>query len=112
MPGITELGKMSKEKILQKYRPKIIELGGQEEFKYVKDQFSVKQLRDYIEGFFAPGSDGKYKKGGVVAKKKYNKGGALKKAPAGNKGVQKLPTAVRNKMGYMSKGGTAKKKTK
>jgi hypothetical protein len=111
MPGISDLGKMPKDKILQKYRTKIIELGGPEELKFVKEQFSVRQLREYIEDFFAPGPDGKYKKGGV-ASKKYNKGGALKKAPSGNKGVKKLPTAVRNKMGYMSKGGTAKKKTK
>jgi hypothetical protein len=34
----------------------------------------------------------------------------LKKAPAGNKGLKKLPTPVRNKMGYMKKGGMAKKK--
>ena len=43
-------------------------------------------------------------------KPKMAKGGALKKAPAGNKGLKKLPTSVRNKMGYMKKGGYAKKK--
>jgi hypothetical protein len=30
---------------------------------------------------------------------------ALKKVPGKNKGLSKLPTAVRNKMGYMKKGG-------
>lgn len=100
MPGISDLGKMSKDKILQKYRTKIVELGGPEELKHVKDQFNVKQLREYIEDFFAPGSDGKYKKGGAVSKKK---------VPANAKGLKKLPTEVRNKMGYMAKGGAAKK---
>ena len=32
-------------------------------------------------------------------------GGSLKAVPADNKGVKKLPTKVRNKMGYMKKGG-------
>ncbi len=34
--------------------------------------------------------------------------GAMKKKPTG--GLKKLPTAVRNKMGYMKDGGMAKKK--
>ena len=34
----------------------------------------------------------------------------LKKVPAKNKGLKKLPTAVRNKMGFMKKGGMTKKK--
>tara|TARA_R100001440_G_scaffold35699_1_gene54793 strand:+ start:2553 stop:2852 length:300 start_codon:yes stop_codon:yes gene_type:complete len=33
----------------------------------------------------------------------------MKAAPKGNKGLAKLPKAVRNKMGYMKKGGTPKK---
>lgn len=36
-----------------------------------------------------------------------NKGGLLK---PDNPGLKKLPTSVRNKMGYMNKGGYAKKK--
>ena len=32
----------------------------------------------------------------------------LKKPTADQKGLKKLPTAVRNKMGYMKKGGTPK----
>ena len=32
-------------------------------------------------------------------------GGSLKAVPADNKGLKKLPTEVRNKMGYMKKGG-------
>ena len=32
-------------------------------------------------------------------------GGSLKSVPAGNKGLKKLPTKVRNKMGFMKKGG-------
>ena len=34
--------------------------------------------------------------------------GAMKKKPTG--GLKKLPTAVRNKMGYMKAGGMVKKK--
>jgi len=48
--------------------------------------------------------------GGSVSKKKkgYAKGG-LKATKPDQKGLKKLPTSVRNKMGYMSKGGMAKK---
>ena len=48
-------------------------------------------------------------KGKVMSEKKLSKGGALKKAPAEAKGLKKLPTEVRNKMGYMYKGGKATK---
>lgn len=37
-------------------------------------------------------------------------GMAKKTVPASNPGLAKLPTQVRNKMGYMMKGGYAKKK--
>jgi hypothetical protein len=48
------------------------------------------------------------KKGGKV--KKCAEGGSLKETNAQeNPGLAKLPTNVRNKMGYMSKGGKAKK---
>jgi hypothetical protein len=36
---------------------------------------------------------------------KYKKGGDLKSVPADKKGLAKLPTVVRNKMGYMKNGG-------
>lgn len=36
----------------------------------------------------------------------------LKTPTAAQKGLKKLPTAVRNKFGYMNKGGAAKKKKK
>ncbi len=36
--------------------------------------------------------------------------GKLKPVPAGNKGLGKLPSQVRNKMGFMEKGGKVKKK--
>ena len=69
---------MSKTQILQKYREKILELGGPEELKHVKDQFNVEQIRDYVKDYFAPGASGKYRKGGM-AKKKYSSGGAATK---------------------------------
>lgn len=40
---------------------------------------------------------------------KYSKGGSLKPVPSDKVGLSKLPTAVRNKMGYMKKGGVNKK---
>ena len=42
-----------------------------------------------------------------VQKKKY--GGKMKDVPAGNKGLSKLPTEVRNNMGYKAYGGKMKK---
>ena len=45
-----------------------------------------------------------FKKGGSVKKK-------LKPVPKGNKGLKKLPTQVRNKMGFMKKGGIVKRGT-
>ncbi len=43
--------------------------------------------------------------------KKFGSGGALKAVDSSdNPGLSKLPTEVRNKMGYMKKGGMAKKK--
>ena len=47
---------------------------------------------------------------GAAMKKmpEYKKGGALKSVPSDAKGLSKLPTSVRNKMGYMKNGGRAK----
>ena len=36
-------------------------------------------------------------------------GGSLKAVPESNTGLAKLPTDVRNKMGYMKRGGSVKK---
>ena len=41
----------------------------------------------------------------IVKPKTYRMGGALKPVPSEKKGLSKLPTAVRNKMGYMMGGG-------
>ena len=43
-----------------------------------------------------------YKMGGRVKKMG---GGSLKSVPAENKGLSKLPKKVRNKIGFMKKGG-------
>ena len=55
-------------------------------------------------------------KGNKMYQHNYATGGSvtdhLKKVPADNKGLSKLPQDVRNKMGYMSYGGMAKKKAK
>ena len=49
-----------------------------------------------------------YAKGGM--KKKGYAAGGLKTPGAGQTGLKKLPKEVRNKMGYMNKGGMPKKK--
>jgi len=41
-----------------------------------------------------------------------NGGSALKPIPADNKGLPNLPQDVRNKMGFMKKGGMVKKRAK
>tara|TARA_R110000737_G_scaffold276117_1_gene282998 strand:+ start:42 stop:365 length:324 start_codon:yes stop_codon:yes gene_type:complete len=46
-----------------------------------------------------------YMHGGMTKKKMMKKGGSLKDVPSGNKGLPKLPTAVRNKMGFKQDGG-------
>ena len=44
--------------------------------------------------------------GGMMKRSMYKRGGALKPVdPKTQKGLSKLPTEVRNKMGYMKKGG-------
>ena len=53
------------------------------------------------------GTNPTMKKGGSM--KKMKAGGALKPVPSSNTGLSKLPTAVRNKMGYMKKGGSKKR---
>ena len=50
----------------------------------------------------------KCKSAGKCLKSGYAAGG-LKMPGAGDKGLKKLPKPVRNQMGYMSKGGMAKK---
>jgi hypothetical protein len=47
--------------------------------------------------------------GGKIKKKMMAGGGKLKNVPSGNKGLGKLPTAVRNSMGFNASGGKVKK---
>lgn len=52
-------------------------------------------------------------KGGKMYQHNYATGGSvtdhLQPVPAGNKGLSKLPKDVRNKMGYMKRGGVVKR---
>jgi hypothetical protein len=49
--------------------------------------------------------------GGMMKRPMMKKGGALKPVnPQTQKGLSKLPTEVRNKMGYMKKGGKVRGK--
>ena len=55
-------------------------------------------------------SGSKVKKAGYGKSMKAKAGKNLKKPTAKQVGLKKLPTAVRNKMGYMMYGGKAKKR--
>ena len=63
----------------------------------------IKKMQDRLK---------KLKEDGPKYMTEMNKGGALQKTSASQKGLKKLSTSVRNKMGYMSKGGMASKKGK
>jgi len=87
---------------------------------------SLKDVGDVIKvmGLSEKPPEGFMKKnmGGMANARKKNmglkmaEGGAvdsgLKPVPSGNKGLSKLPTPVRNKMGFMKKGGMVKKRAK
>ena len=73
-----------------------------------------------VEGGYRWGKTGKVYKRRIDAVKQgqaanaqgynqYGKGGTVKAVPKGNKGLAKLPKTVRNKMGFMKKGGAVKK---
>ena len=47
--------------------------------------------------------------GGKVHKKMSSGGSTMKEVPANNAGLKKLPTEVRNKMGFKKSGGAVKK---
>ena len=52
---------------------------------------------------------GGMKGGGMMKTKGYSRGGSLKQVADDQVGLKKLPTAVRNKMGYMKAGGMTTK---
>lgn len=71
------------------------------------------KARRTIGGFLrgAPRLKDNLKKGGSVGKSKMKMGGSLKPVDSSkNPGLAKLPTEVRNKMGYKKKGGSVKMK--
>ena len=63
-----------------------------EDLKDVKGSTPKEKLRNYLNRV-------------TGKKRKLSKGGDLKPVPAGNKGLSKLPTGVRNNMGFMYGGG-------
>ena len=95
-----------KEKTLKGYREKAAKLKGNELIKYT--QKYIVPLRASINDMKDRGGPGgkskrfvKKKNGGKIMKK--NMGGSLK--AVNNPGLTKLPTPVRNKMGYAKGGG-------
>ena len=72
-----------------------------------------KQGRKFFEAKASGGRAGKMGGGMMMQRPMMQKGGSLKAVQPNQKGLKKLPTEVRNKMGYMKKGGVvsdAKKK--
>ena len=67
----------------------------------------IKKMQDSLKKLIK-----KLKEDGPKYMKNMNKGGALQKTSPSQKGLKKLSTSVRNKMGYMSKGGMASNKGK
>ena len=62
-----------------------------------------------VPGFKSGGRVAKMGGGMMMKRPMMKKGGkALKKVKPSQKGLKKLPKKVRNKMGYMKKGGRAK----
>ena len=57
------------------------------------------------KGYKAGGRIKKMGGGMMMQRPMYDKGGSLKAVPVDKKGLKKLPTEVRNKMGFMKKGG-------
>ena len=76
------------------------------------DRKEFKRLqKKYFSGYLGPEYDPKDRKGKQktsMDSKDYKAGGMLKKPT--NPGLKKLPSEVRNKMGYMKKGGSVKVK--
>ena len=90
-----------KQKQLENYNSKRDSLKGVDKIKFIaKNQTMVKSLKASIKDM--------KKRGGPRVEKMG--GGSLKDMPAGNKGLPKLPTATRNKMGYKKAGGPVIKK--
>ena len=88
-------------------------------FEGLKNSFPAKTYQKIKSAIKAgQGSTSKAEGGMMNARKKgmglkmAEGGSALKAVPSGNTGLSKLPTPVRNKMGYMKKGGMVKKRAK
>jgi len=71
--------------------------------KKIKNIVTLKKFHDLADRRARKGPNAKGTNEPIRTKKAM--GGSLKSVPAGNKGLKKLPTEVRNKMGFMKKGG-------
>tara|TARA_R100001126_G_C4723241_1_gene100274 strand:- start:39 stop:479 length:441 start_codon:yes stop_codon:yes gene_type:complete len=81
----------------------------------VKETVPAKVYKRFMDAYNAGAKAG----GGMMEMRKKgmglkmaNGGSALKPVPPDNKGLAKLPTPVRNKMGFMKDGGMVKKRAK
>ena len=84
----------------------------------VKETVPAKVYKRFMDAYNAGSKAG----GGMMEMRKKNMGlkmanggpvgSGLKPVPADNKGLSKLPTPVRNKMGFMKDGGIVKKRAK
>ena len=81
------------------------------EFKKIKRPPPEGVLQETAREFEDEAKEKKANKGKKTKNKKNMKAGGALKAPA-NPGLKKLPTKVRNKMGYMKSGGKVTSKCK
>jgi hypothetical protein len=84
------------------YSKKVVKAYGE------KDFAGAKKASDDVARQSKKGKPG-YDANGFPVKKKMKSGGSLKPVAADQKGLAKLPTPVRNKMGYQKDGGKMKK---
>jgi len=90
----------------KKPRVKVIGIGKAKDYPGIKKiiEMNKKGKKRFKDG-------GSATEAAVKARKKQERGEALKKPTPAQKGLKKLPTQVRNKMGYMKKGGRVHKNT-
>jgi hypothetical protein len=88
----------------KKPRVKVIGIGKAKDYPGIKKiiEMNKKGKKRFRDG-------GSATEAAVKARKKQERGEALKQVKPSQKGLKKLPTQVRNKMGYMKDGGKVKK---
>jgi hypothetical protein len=97
--GRFKVGVFNEQQLRNKEDKKAVEKAQRQTgLKYVDTKMIKKGGKMYLEVYLIPNEE-------YYESSKFANGGRLKPIPKGNKGLPKLPKSVRNKMGYMAKGG-------